>query len=128
MSDKPTFVNPSELPAVAPCRDCGREHVQGDHVVWTATDGSINWEGCATCWVKRTNPKPQRWTVDAETFSERTELGAVIEASSSPTHRVEVWVLGHRGIWQSLPGYSRLWADLTVVQVLHEGYVAEVKP
>ena len=43
-----------------PCPDCGRTHMQGEHVVWTvpATEGGyrVVWSGCCDCWVRRTSP------------------------------------------------------------------------
>ena len=45
------------------CGDCGREHINGEHVVWTvptndngAGSTRIVWEGCADCYIRRTNP------------------------------------------------------------------------
>ena len=43
------------------CSDCGREHLNGEHVVWTVpSDGKVStrtvWEGCVDCYIRRTNP------------------------------------------------------------------------
>ena len=45
------------------CGDCGREHLNGEHVVWTVPtkdDGAEStrtvWEGCTDCYIRRTNP------------------------------------------------------------------------
>ena len=43
-----------------PCPDCRREHLNGEHVAFSvpAPEGGtrIAWEGCADCWIRRTNP------------------------------------------------------------------------
>lgn len=45
------------------CGDCGRLHLNGEHIVVNVPmpePGAIRkaWEGCVDCWVKRTNPDP----------------------------------------------------------------------
>lgn len=48
-------------PHPEPCSDCGRTHLQGEHLalqVVTAVPGEyrVVWEGCVDCWLLRTNP------------------------------------------------------------------------
>lgn len=50
-------------PSPQPCPDCGRTHIQGEHIVWQVPTVEpygyrVVWEGCADCWVRRTNPVP----------------------------------------------------------------------
>lgn len=44
-----------------PCGDCGREHLNGEHVQWYVPTAEPNgrrlvWEGCIDCYVRRTDP------------------------------------------------------------------------
>ena len=46
-----------------PCADCGRDHLNGEHVCWQVPDNPNNqgsmrtvWEGCIDCYIRRTNP------------------------------------------------------------------------
>jgi len=44
-----------------PCPDCHREHLNGEHVSFSVPtpEGGLSrivWEGCADCWIRRTNP------------------------------------------------------------------------
>lgn len=49
------LVDQTREPHQTPCIDCGRTHLQGEHVMWRPIDRLV-WEGCADCWIKRTNP------------------------------------------------------------------------
>lgn len=48
-------------PHPQPCGDCGRIHLQGEHLAFrvvTSVPGEyrVVWEGCVDCWLLRTNP------------------------------------------------------------------------
>lgn len=51
----------SRDPYPDPCIDCGRAHLNGEHVVWSAPLAEPNqtrivWQGCVDCFIRRTDP------------------------------------------------------------------------
>lgn len=55
------LVDTSREPYDVRCIDCGRIHLHGEHVIWqvpTKEPGGMRtvWEGCADCWMRRSNP------------------------------------------------------------------------
>lgn len=62
ITDGPSYrlIDPRQEQHQAPCRDCGRTHLQGEHlamIVPTPEGGTrVAWEGCVDCWIIRTSP------------------------------------------------------------------------
>lgn len=57
--DDHTIVPPAQIEHPLPCGDCGRQHLNGDHVKVFSTLQETVWEGCVWCWVKRSAPQQE---------------------------------------------------------------------
>jgi len=91
-------------PHPTPCPDCGRVHLVGEHVVYavpapqTPTGYRTVWQGCADCWVTRTNPEPDDTYALAFTAGRRS---AVDDLRFLADAREQYGRKGHAPDWAS---------------------------